>query len=40
MYEPEDLVTDDTERPGDLGFYGIILDSVVDDKCEKRPPTP
>ncbi len=34
MYEPDDEVDRSTERPSQLGFYGIILDNVIDEACE------
>ncbi len=34
MYEPVDGLTESTERPSDVGFYGIILDKILDETCE------
>ncbi len=31
MYEPEDTISEDLTKPSDLGFYGIIVDRVLDE---------
>ena len=29
MFDPEDTVTEDQERPSSAGFYGIVLGKVI-----------
>ena len=31
MFEPEDLVTEDQDKPSANGFYGIVLNKVIDE---------
>ena len=36
MFQPEDEIEDERlqEKPTEIGFYGLILDKLIDEECE------
>ena len=36
MFEPEDNVNENLNKPSDLGFYALILNKLIDEECRKN----